>query len=194
MANPVALRPERPAPLSNPTVITVGRLAPEKNHEALIEAFARLAATHPQWRLKIFGDGNLRDSLADYSRERGVADRVLLPGPTEQVERELQDSSIFALSSDAEGLPLALIEAMTCGVPCVSFDCSPGIREIITDGVDGIVVAQGSITELSEGLRRLMDQSEERHRMGAAAFESAKRFSADQILDRWEELFDVVER
>lgn len=194
MPNPVTLRPSSPAALTSPTIITVGRVAAEKNHRALIEAFARLAPDHPEWSLKIFGDGNLRDTLNEQIRQAGLVDRAFLMGPTNDVERVLLDSSIFALSSDAEGLPLVLIEAMACGVPCVSYDCSPGIREIITDGRDGIVVPQGSVTELSAGIRRLIDEPETRRAMGQQALVSSRRFAPDDVLDMWERLFDTVER
>jgi glycosyltransferase involved in cell wall biosynthesis len=115
-------------------------------------------------------------------------------GTTNDVETQLLDSSIFALSSESEGLPLVLVEAMVCGVPCVSFDCSPGIREIITDGVDGLVVTNRSVTELTAGLGTLIDDVDLRRAMGRAAISSAQRFSEDTVLERWEELFDTVER
>jgi glycosyltransferase involved in cell wall biosynthesis len=194
MPNPVTMQPSQPALLRSPTIITVGRIAAEKNHHALIEAFAQLAPDHPEWTLKIFGDGNLRDTLTEQIRQAGLAGRAFLMGPTNDVEHELLDSSIFALSSDSEGLPLVLVEAMACGVPCVSYDCAPGIREIITDGYDGIVVTHRSVTELAAGIRRLIEEPETRQAMGRAGLEGSHRFSADNVLARWERLFDTVER
>jgi len=106
----------------------------------------------------------------------------------------LLDSSIFALSSDAEGLPLVLVEAMSCGVPCVSYDCSPGIREIITDGVDGIVVPLGSVIDLAAGLRRLIEEPETRRAMSTAAVASSQQYSPEHVMELWESHFDTVER
>lgn len=194
MPNPVLARPASPAELSTPSVITLGRLAPEKNYRALIDAFALLAEDYPEWVLKIFGDGPMEAELRSYVRDVDLADRVLLMGGTDEVEKELLNSSIFALSSYAEGLPTAMLEAISCGVPCVSFDCSPGIREIITDGHNGIVVPPGSVADLADGLRRLIASPQLRRSMGAAAYESAARYSADRVLDMWDELFDTVER
>jgi glycosyltransferase involved in cell wall biosynthesis len=194
MPNPVTLHPTRAASLDAPTIITVGRLAREKNYQALIEAFAHLAPQHPEWSVKIFGDGPMRDVLQQQIDDSGLADRVKLMGMTNDVESQLLDSSIFALSSESEGLPLVLVEAMVCGVPCVAYDCSPGIREIITDGVDGLVVTNRSVTELTAGLGRLIDDADLRRSMGRAALSSAQRFSEDTVLERWEELFDTVER
>jgi glycosyltransferase involved in cell wall biosynthesis len=194
MPNPVALRPSRPAELATQTIITVGRLAPEKNYRALVEAFAQLAPDHPDWGVKIFGDGPLRAPLQQQIDRAGLTDRVLLKGTTNDVEGELLDSSIFALSSESEGLPVVLVEAMACGVPCVAYDCSPGIREIITDGVDGVVAANRSVSDLSAGIRRLIEDVQLRRSMGRAAVVGAQRFSEDNVLGLWEDLFDTVER
>jgi glycosyltransferase involved in cell wall biosynthesis len=194
MPNPVALRPSRPAELATQTIITVGRLAPEKNYRALVEAFAQLAPDHPDWGVKIFGDGPLRAPLQQQVDRAGLTDRVLLKGTTNDVEGELLDSSIFALSSESEGLPVVLVEAMACGVPCVAYDCSPGIREIITDGVDGVVAANRSVSDLSAGIRRLIEDVQLRRSMGRAAVVGAQRFSEDNVLGLWEDLFDTVER
>jgi glycosyltransferase involved in cell wall biosynthesis len=192
--NPVTMQPQSSSPLTTPTIINVGRLAAQKNHRALIEAFARIAPDHPGWTLKIFGDGPLEDELRQQIAGLGLTDRAMLMGPTDNVEAELIDSSIFALSSDFEGLPLVLVEAMSCGVPCVSFDCSPGIRQIITDGSDGIVVRQGSVAELGAGIARLIEDVDERQAMGRAAIAASQRFAADTVLAVWETLFDTVER
>jgi glycosyltransferase involved in cell wall biosynthesis len=194
MPNPVTLHPTRSAALDAPTIITVGRLAREKNYQALIEAFSHLAPQHPEWSVKIFGEGPMRDVLQQQIDDAGLRNRVRLMGTTNDVETQLLDSSIFALSSESEGLPLVLVEAMVCGVPCVSFDCSPGIREIITDGVDGLVVTNRSVTELTAGLGRLIEDVDLRRSMGRAAIASAQRFSEGTVLERWEELFDTVER
>jgi glycosyltransferase involved in cell wall biosynthesis len=89
-------------------------------------------------------------------------------------------------------LAVSALEAMACGVPVVMFDCSPGLREVVTDGKDVVVVAQGLVPGLADGLRRLMADEELRRSMGAAARETARRYSA--VVDDWEELFAVVER
>jgi glycosyltransferase involved in cell wall biosynthesis len=194
MPNPVTLHPTRAAALEAPAIITVGRLAREKNYEALIEAFSRLAPQHPDWSVRIFGDGPMRDPLQEQIDRCGLTGRVLLMGTTNDVESALLDSSIFALSSESEGLPLVLVEAMACGVPCVAYDCSPGIREIITDGVDGLVVTNRSVAELTAGIGRLIEDAELRRALGRAAVVSSQRFSEDHVFALWEDLFDTVER
>lgn len=193
MRNPLHLRAAAPAPLTEPTIITVGRLAREKNHRRMIDAFALLADEFPSWRLRIVGDGPLRDDLVHYASDRGLGSRVDFPGISYDVQAELTDSSIFALTSDAEGLPMGALEAMACGVPCVSFDCSPGLRELVKDGPGGIIVPQGAVPQLAEGLRRLMSDAGLRLAMGAAAYDAAHRYTAD-VLDQWEDLWELVER
>jgi glycosyltransferase involved in cell wall biosynthesis len=194
MPNPVTLRTTRTASLTTPTIINVGRLSGQKNQKALVEAFALVAPEHPDWTVKIFGDGPLQEPLQQQIDDAGLHDRILLMGTTNDVEPELLDSSIFALSSDFEGLPLVLVEAMTCGVPCVAFNCSPGIGEIITDGQDGLVVPNRSVTALAAGIRRLIEDTELRRSMGRAAVVGAQRFSEDHVLALWEDLFDTVQR
>ena len=114
-------------------------------------------------------------------------------GSTDRVVDELLASSVFALSSDFEGLPLVLGEAMACGVPCVSFDCGPGISEIIRDGEDGIVVPHHDVAALAEGLCRLIEDEQLRGEMGRRARENI-RFAPEEIMRQWHELFDLVER
>jgi glycosyltransferase involved in cell wall biosynthesis len=194
MHNPITMYPDAPASLDEPVIISVGRYAEQKNHRDLITAFATVAERHPEWLLKIFGSGPLHDELQQQIDAHGLHGRARLMGPTNEVEKELLASSIFALSSDFEGLPLVLAEAMACGVPCVAYDCSPGIREIVTDGVDGVVVAPRTPEELAAGLCRLIEDRELRKQMGKAARSQVMRFEADTVMAQWESLFDLVTR
>lgn len=194
MHNSLSFYPDRVSDLSAPVVVAAGRYAPEKGYDRLIEAFGLVAPDHPDWVLKIFGHGPLRERLQKQADGLGLRERALLPGLAEDIEAELLASSVFALSSIHEGLPMALAEAMACGVPCVAFDCAPGVREIVTDGVDGIVVPPRNVPALAAGLSRLMGDAELRRRYGAAARESVRRFAPDAVLAQWEDVFDLVER
>jgi glycosyltransferase involved in cell wall biosynthesis len=101
---------------------------------------------------------------------------------------------VFALSSIHEGLPMALAEGMACGLAVVAFDCAPGVREMVTDGVDGIVVPPRNVDALADGLDRLMADEALRRSYGAAARASITRFAPDQVLAQWEAVFALVER
>lgn len=194
MHNSLSFYPAETSDLSAPVVVTAGRYAWEKGYDRLIDAFAIVAADHPDWVLKIFGHGPLRKQLEKQVDRLGLAGRVLLPGLAADIEAELRAASVFALSSIHEGLPMALAEAMACGLPCVAFDCAPGVREIVTDGVDGIVVPPRNVPALAEGMRRLMGDVDLRRRYGNAAREGVRRFAPDAVLAQWEGVFALVDR
>jgi glycosyltransferase involved in cell wall biosynthesis len=194
MHNALTFYPDEVSDLTAKTVISIGRYHPQKNYPALLDAWVHVARQHPDWQLKIFGHGPDEEMLKDYARRRGIESSAHLMGPTSEVEKELRASSIFALSSDFEGLPLVLGEAMACGVPCVSVDCAPGIREMIADGEDGLVVPPRNPKALAEGLCRLIEDDALRRSMGAAARRNIARFSTEAIMRRWHEVFDMVER
>jgi glycosyltransferase involved in cell wall biosynthesis len=163
-------------------------------YAGLIDACGAIAADHPRWVLKIFGHGPLEKQLKRQVERLGLQGRVLLPGLAGDIEAELRDSSVFALSSVHEGLPMAMAEAMACGVPCVAFDCAPGVREIVTDGVDGIVVPPRNVEALAAGLSRMMGDADLRRRYGAAARAHMAKFSPAAVLAQWEAVFALVER
>ena len=110
------------------------------------------------------------------------------------VEGALNEASIFALPSRVEGFPMSVMEAMAYGLPTVAFDCAPGVRELITDESDGLLVQPGNTTEFAEALARLMSDEGLRAKLGRQARTSVRRFSADVVMDRWERMFDLVDR
>ena len=194
MHNALSFYPERTSDLTAPVVVAAGRYTPEKGYDRLVEAFARVAGRHPGWSLRIFGHGPLRGALEKQAARLGLEDRVTLPGLAGNIEHELLAASVFALSSIHEGLPMALAEAMACGLPCVAFDCAPGVREIVTDGVDGVVVPPRDVAGLAEGLDRVMGDEDLRRRLGTAARASVRRFAPDEVLAQWEDVFALVDR
>jgi glycosyltransferase involved in cell wall biosynthesis len=194
MHNPLSFYPPEPAALTAKTVITVGRYDPQKNQKALINAFALVAELHPDWSLELWGTGPLEEALADQIMTLGLAENVRLMGPTEDVESALLRSSVFALSSDFEGLPVVLCEAMACGVPCVSVDCGPGIAEIIGHEQDGLIVPVGETEALATGIVRLIEDEPLRRAMGERARRNIRRFSVEEVVRQWEAVFDMVER
>jgi glycosyltransferase involved in cell wall biosynthesis len=194
MRNPLSFYPSEPAPLTAKVVVAAARYDHQKGLDRMVEAWALVVPHHPDWELRVFGSGPLEQELRALIAARGLTDSFRLMGPTGDMEGELLRSSVYALSSRHEGLPMVLTEAMACGVPCVAFDCAPGIREIITDGVDGLVVPPNDVPALAKGIRRLIEDETERHRLGTAARESARRFELDGVLDEWERLFVTLER
>jgi glycosyltransferase involved in cell wall biosynthesis len=194
MHNPLSFYPQEPAELTAKTVITVGRYDRQKNQKALISAFALVAAKHPDWSLELWGTGPLQDALAEQIQALELGETVRLMGPTEDVQSALLASSVFALSSDFEGLPVVLCEAMACGVPCVSVDCGPGIAEIIRHEQDGLLVPVGETEALAASIVRLIEDEPLRHAMGERARQNIRRFAVEEIMRQWEAVFDMVER
>lgn len=194
MHNPLPFYPDRVSDVSAPVVVSAGRYAPEKGYDRLIDAFSLVAPEFPEWSLRIFGSGRLQDRLVTQAQRLGIGDRVSLPGLAGDIEEEFRRSSVFALSSIHEGLPMVLAEAMACGVPGVAFDCAPGVREIVTDGVDGIVVPPRNVDALARGLTHLMGDEALRRAMGQKARENVRKFAPDAVLAQWEDVFHLVTR
>jgi GalNAc-alpha-(1->4)-GalNAc-alpha-(1->3)-diNAcBac-PP-undecaprenol alpha-1,4-N-acetyl-D-galactosaminyltransferase len=192
--NPV-LQPELPdpgngasAPKAGRILVGMGRLVEEKGFSLLLRAFSKLAGKHPSWSLQIWGEGPQRGALERLSRDLNMSDRVRLPGFTNHPSEVLSRADLFAMSSLIEGFPNALCEAMACGLPVVSFNCSSGIREIIRDGVDGLLVRAADPSALALALDRLMDDEEGRRRLAGKALEITERFGLDKTMARWEQL------
>ncbi|MEU5159939.1 glycosyltransferase [Streptomyces sp. NPDC020875] len=192
--NPLPFFPDAPSPRTARNVVSIGRLHEEKGVDLLLETWARVAPHHPEWTLRIYGTGEEEAALHAQAAALGVTDSVAWMGRTDDVAGALRDSSVFVLSSRGEGFPLAPMEAMASGVPCVAFDVAPGVREIITDGEDGLLAPPGNPERLADGLRRLLADEELRDAMGERARRNVQRYSTERILDRWERLFALLER
>jgi len=194
MPNPLTIVPGEPSPLTEKVVVGLGRLSYEKGFDLLVEAWAKVADAHPDWTVRVYGGGPEEDALRAQIAAAGLDGRFELMGQTDDVPRALREASVLAMPSRAEGWPLVLGEAMATGVPCVAFDCAPGIREIVTDGEDGVVVAPGNVTGMAEAIGRLVDDEQLRQAMGARALAAVERFTASAVADRWEREFDNLFR
>ncbi|HWM73374.1 MAG TPA: stealth conserved region 3 domain-containing protein [Nocardioides sp.] len=187
-ALPPAYRPR--SPLTEPVILAAGRLATEKQWTHLISAFGMVADRIPEWRVRIFGQGHARFDIMSMSRQLGLWDRVECPGPTADLTSEWARASISALTSrPGEGFPLVIQEAMAAGVPVIAYDMPSGPRDQIDDGVDGLLVTQGSRHGIAAGLLRLAGDPAERRRMGDAAVAKAATWDSATITARWEEIY-----
>jgi GalNAc-alpha-(1->4)-GalNAc-alpha-(1->3)-diNAcBac-PP-undecaprenol alpha-1,4-N-acetyl-D-galactosaminyltransferase len=184
---PSALRPS-PRPGGDHLVVSIGRLSEEKGHDRLLEAFARAADGRPGWRLVIAGEGPERGVLEALRDRLGLRARAELPGLVQDVGVLLARAELYVLASRREVFPMALCEAMAAGVPAVAMEYRPGVREIVHDGVDGVVVPGGDVAALAAALARLMDDEAERRRLGARAVQVVERYGVDRVLTQWAEL------
>ncbi|AUG77846.1 glycosyl transferase [Kitasatospora sp. MMS16-BH015] len=189
---PFDVRPAAAEPAER-VVVSIGRLAQEKGYDLLLEAWATAVDRRPGWRLRIFGLGEEEAALKAQCTALGLDESVEFAGRTDDVPGALAGAAMFALSSRGEGFPLSLMEAMACGVPCVAFDCAPGVHEIIRDGEDGLLAPTGNTSVLAQRLGRLMDDQELREAMGERARQAIGRYSPEHVTARWEELFALLE-
>ncbi|MEU6402449.1 glycosyltransferase [Streptomyces sp. NPDC046985] len=194
MPNPLPIVPDAPSPRSEKTVVSIGRLSHEKGVDLLLDAWAEAAPQQPGWTLRVYGRGEAEQELRRRCTELGLDDSVDFAGQTADVPGALRGSSVFVQSSRGEGFPLVLLEAMACGVPCAVFDCAPGVREIVSHEEDGLLARPGNTSELARHLVRLMSDDRLRDEMGEQALRSVRRFEPEEITDRWEALFDFLER
>lgn len=187
--NPISSIKEAPSQLNSKKIIAAGRLALPKNYPSLIRAFRLVADEHPDWTLEIYGEGGMRKELEYLIGQLQLNDNVYLKGYTSQVHEKMQDASCFVMSSKFEGFGLVLIEAMQCGLPCVSYDCPCGPKDIITDGKDGFLVPLGDEKTLAEKICFLIEHPDVRAEMGKAALLKAEKYSLDNIIPMWMDLF-----
>lgn len=171
------------------TIVQSGRLVDFKNQPMLIKAFIEVHKKHPEYDLKIYGpdsgDGT-KEILERIIGENHAEDYVKLMGPSDTLEKDLADAAIYAFSSDWEGLPNALMEAMALGLPIVSTDCPcGGPRTLITDGVDGILIPIKDQKAMEEGLNRLIENPELAERLGKNARGICERANENAIFEQW---------
>ncbi|MBD9638705.1 NAD(P)(+) transhydrogenase (Re/Si-specific) subunit beta [Ensifer sp. ENS07] len=170
----------------NKMLTAVGRLTRQKGFDLLLEAFARIADTHPDWKLVIWGEGEGRTELEAQRDALGLRDRVEMPGLTAKPGLWLETADAFVLSSRYEGWGIVLLEAMAAGLPVVSFACDWGPTDMIADGEDGILVPNGDIAALADALSNLMADEALRARLAANAEANVRRYDAAHILSQWD--------
>jgi glycosyltransferase involved in cell wall biosynthesis len=180
--------------LDSKLAVAAGRLEPSKGFDLLIDAWGSVAEQHADWQLHIYGEGSQEGALSARIRDLGLEDRVHLKGYSNEMQARMSESSLFVLSSRAEGYPMVLLEAMACGVPVVSTNCSFGPAEIITEGVDGFLAENGNREQLAEGILRMVRLSpQQRLAMGHAARAKSRERSYAAVAERWRTLIDECE-
>lgn len=188
--NPCTFKTEATSQLVAKKVVAAGRLVTQKNFVSLIRAFRLVANEHPDWVLEIYGEGRLRNELQNLIEEQNLTNNVCLKGYTSEVQMKMIDASCFVMSSKFEGFGLVLIEAMRCGLPVVSYACPCGPKDIITDGEDGFLVPLGDEKMLAEKICYLIEHPDIRKNMGQAALKKAEKYSMDNIVPMWMNLFN----
>jgi glycosyltransferase involved in cell wall biosynthesis len=191
IANPIALPSVIPETVEY-QITAVGRLEDQKGFDMLIDAFARLAPSRPQWKLVIWGEGPLRKMLTERSKGHGLDGQVVLPGLSATHGAWINPGQIFVLCSRYEGFPNVLGEAMAGGMAAAAFDCDFGPSEMIVHGQSGLLVPPENVDALTEALEQLMDRPELCHQLARKAAQSASALTAECIGKTWLTLMDNI--
>lgn len=190
--NPLPAIPSERSPLTEKRVVAVGRYSSEKGIDLLLRAWSLAEREIPDWRLSVFGAGE-RAPYQQLARELGLdMGRCELNGAVNPVSKEYLGSSLFVFSSRFEGFGMALLEAMSYGVPAVAFACPCGPKDIVTDGVDGILVENGNVEDMARQIVMLAHDETRRRRMADEAIRKAQRYDIAVIGRQWEELFASI--
>ncbi len=185
--NPDFVRPVYKGERQN-EVVSVGRLDDNKNQAMILRAFAGTRTQHPEYVLRIYGDGPARNKLEALAAELGITDAVVFEGVVDQVRTRIEKSRIYVLSSKEEGMPNALLEAMSAGLACISTDCPcGGPKELLTDGVNGFLVPVDDTKAMTKRLLQLMEDLALAQRMGLEASKVQETYNLETVNHRWEE-------
>lgn len=182
---------EKYADISAKRVIAVGRLDYQKGFDRLINAWKliQLSGGFNEWRLDIFGQGEWKDMLNQMIHEGDIADTASIHNPTKEIGNEYAKSSMLVMSSNYEGFPMVMIEAMACGLPVVSYDFKCGPKDIIDEGSNGLLVREGDIDGLASAMMKLMSDEQLRQRMSENAKKVVETYSEENVMRQWLDLF-----
>jgi glycosyltransferase involved in cell wall biosynthesis len=171
--------------LDRPIVVAAGRLTRQKGFDLLLEAWAQVVPQRPGWTLRVYGNGTDRRRLQRQLLDLGLHNEVRFMGSARHLGRELAKGSVFAFSSRFEGFGMVILEAMSKGLPVVSFDCPRGPGEIIDHGVDGVLVPPGDVPAFAEALLELTGDEQERRRLAEAGLRTVSRYDQAVVGRRW---------
>lgn len=182
---------ELPAKRNN-IIVNIGRLHKQKNQKLLIDSFSKIATEFPDVNVHIYGEGELEEELKMYIKEIELDNRIFLMGTTDNIYEEIKDSRMFVLSSDYEGMPNALMEAMALGLPVITTDYRPySASELISNGQNGLVVELNS-ESLANGLKHMLSDNKKANKMGMKAKEICNTHSYLKTIEKWEDYINII--
>jgi glycosyltransferase involved in cell wall biosynthesis len=181
-----------PPDLDATVVVSAGRMTLQKGFDRLLPVWAKVAERHPDWELRLYGEGRRVRDLNAQIQELGLEGKARLMGYTSRLPEELAKASMYVMSSRFEGFPMVLLEAMSAGLPVVSFDCPTGPSEIVSQGVDGYVVPDGDGDALAGAIIDLIEDPGKRRAFSAAAVEKAAQYHPTLVAERFEALLEEL--
>lgn len=181
-----------PSSLKNKQLIAIGRLSYQKGFDRLILAWRKVKEYHPEWKLELYGNGALKNYLNKLIEDNNLQDVITIHEPTQKIDSKYLESSGLVMSSHYEGMPMVLLEAMSFGLPLISFNCQCGPSDLITDGYNGFLVKEGDINGLSDAIIKLIENETLRQKMGENSFNRANQFLKDDIMAKWQNLLNSL--
>lgn len=180
--------------VKNKRVIAVGRLDYQKGFDRLIQAWKLVQHTgrFSDWKLDIFGQGEWREMLQQMIDKQGLQNTVKINPPTNAILNEYVHSSLLVMSSNYEGFGMVLVEAMSCGVPVISFDCKCGPKDIIQPGINGLLVPNGDIQALADAMMKVMEDEAYRKMLSLNARKVVDTYSEQAVMSQWILLFTSI--
>ena len=191
--NPLSFYPEQASTLHNKKVIAVGKQGYQKGYDRLLPAWKKVVEKHPDWHLEIYGAIAPEMKLAAQSQELNIENSVHFYQPEKDIQSKYLEASIYVMPSRFEGFGMVLIEAMACGLPCVSFDCPHGPADIITQDEDGFLIENGNIEQMANAILQLIEDESVRIDFGTTAKKNAKRYLTEHVMPLWDDLFKKLE-
>lgn len=174
-------------------IVTVGRLTEQKNHVLLVKAFAKICSKNPDYNLIIYGEGSLKKRIEETATRLNINDWLELPGYSTNISEKIKDASLFVLSSDFEGMPNALMEAMALGLPCISTDCDGGgARFLIENEKNGLLVPKGDVDALADAMKRMLSDREFAEKCAQEAHKICERLAPEKIYGEWENFIKEI--
>lgn len=192
ISNPLSFYPEKVSSLKSKRIIAVGKISYQKGYERLVEAWKLIHKDVPNWSIHIYGSETDGGKIRRLIKEYNLQDQIYLHAPTQNIEREYLGASIYAFPSRYEGFGMVLTEAMACGVPCVSFDCPCGPRDIIYHDIDGILVENDNIPKFANSLLKLIEDEVYRYKLAQNARQNVTRYCVENIIREWHTLFQEL--
>ncbi len=173
-------------------IISAGRFGKEKGFDMLIKAFKPVTEKHTDWHLDLFGDGEMMETVKNLIDEYNLSKNVHLMGMRTDLLQRYKDYAMYVLPSYREGMPLVLLEAKANRLPIVSFDILTGPKEIVRDGIDGILIKPYDIDEMARAMCTLIEDDKMREAFSAASQENLDKFSKKTILTNWKQLIEKI--
>lgn len=190
--NPSPFRTEVLANKDSKRVIAVGKLDAQKGFDFLVDSWKIVTEKHPEWKLDIYGKGELCSQLQNQIISLGIENSINLKGGCTDILPKYLEHSIYVMTSRYEGLPMVLIEAMECGLPLVSFDCECGPREVIKDGKNGFLIPLGDISFFANRVCELIESRDMRIEMGIESKKMASAYRINEVMKLWITLFSNI--